>query len=190
MNVKNDLTGKIYGKLTVISFSHKAEKYRVNVWNCKCDCGKETKVWSTALNRTHRPTESCGCNKHRHVKENGAYNRLSESEANLRSLIGVYKKSSKERGISFDLTNEEFKKLVSKNCYYCDTKPKQIHKKMDTYGELRYNGIDRVDSDLSYNISNCVTCCKTCNYAKRLMTKKEFKNWIEKVYHNFVKEEL
>lgn len=52
-----DLTGNVYGRLTVISFSHKLE--RDILWNCRCECGKETKVRSGNLKNGH--TKSCGC---------------------------------------------------------------------------------------------------------------------------------
>jgi hypothetical protein len=32
--------------------------------------------------------------------------------------------------------------------------------------------------------SNCVPCCKTCNYAKHTLGKPEFLAWIERVYEN------
>ena len=54
-----DLTGKKFGRLTIIerfaNASHEA------VWVCKCDCGKITHVRGTEL-RTGK-TKSCGCFK-------------------------------------------------------------------------------------------------------------------------------
>jgi HNH endonuclease len=52
-----DLTGKIFNKLTVISFSHK--KDWKNYWKCKCSCGKDTIVDHTKIISGH--TKSCGC---------------------------------------------------------------------------------------------------------------------------------
>lgn len=39
---------------------------------------------------------------------------------------------------------------------------------------------------LGYSISNCVACCKVCNYAKHIMNYQEFINWIDLVYTNLV----
>lgn len=51
-----DLEGKRFNMLTAISVSHKvASGY---VWNCICDCGKETKVIATRLSRGK--VKSCG----------------------------------------------------------------------------------------------------------------------------------
>ena len=57
-----DLTGKKFGKLTVVS--RNADKIspcgqRHTTWNCVCDCGNKTIVSSNNLRRGH--TNSCGC---------------------------------------------------------------------------------------------------------------------------------
>ena len=57
-----DLTGKKFGKLTVIC---RGEDHwykngtRNTVWHCKCDCGNEVDVMAKNLKRNH--TTSCGC---------------------------------------------------------------------------------------------------------------------------------
>lgn len=53
---KYDLTGKRFGKLTVISF---AGMKKESTWLCKCDCGKETNV--THSNLISGKSRSCGC---------------------------------------------------------------------------------------------------------------------------------
>ena len=57
-NIK-DLTGKEYGKLKVIDF--KEIKNHRAYWNCKCSCGNEICVSTSAL--TTGNTKSCGCIK-------------------------------------------------------------------------------------------------------------------------------
>ena len=58
----NDLTGKKYGKLTVMyrveDHLSKNGNKRV-VWHCRCDCGNEVDVMALNLTRNH--TISCGC---------------------------------------------------------------------------------------------------------------------------------
>lgn len=51
-----DLTGKRFGRLSVIS---KTRKYGRVAWVCKCDCGNETTTLTTELLRGR--TKSCGC---------------------------------------------------------------------------------------------------------------------------------
>jgi len=47
---------------------------------------------------------------------------------------------------------------------------------------LKVNGVDRINSNIGYEINNVVSCCSKCNYAKHMMNKKEFLNWVEKIY--------
>lgn len=100
-------------------------------------------------------------------------------------LFGKYKYSAKERSIEFQLSFEEFQSLVRKNCFYCNTKPQQRvkHKKDIGY----FNGIDRLDNNKEYILSNCVSCCKLCNTAKMSLSLEEFKSHINKIYKYFIK---
>ena len=54
----NDLIGRRFGKLTVISFAG-TTKHNMAKWNCKCDCGNKTIVSSNCL--VSGDTKSCGC---------------------------------------------------------------------------------------------------------------------------------
>jgi len=67
---RNDLTGKIFGKLTVLGYSH---SNRYAYWKCRCECGKETIVRSSHL--VSGAIKTCGCS----WQENGK----NAHEANL-----------------------------------------------------------------------------------------------------------
>lgn len=54
---KYDLTGKIFGRLKVIKYSHTNKQGRI--WECLCQCGKTSYVSIGALNSGN--TKSCGC---------------------------------------------------------------------------------------------------------------------------------
>lgn len=69
------------------------------------------------------------------------------------------KRKDKEFRLSFD----EFTKLVNSACHYCGHKV-----------DNEVNGIDRVDNDLGYIASNCVSCCKKCNRIKYIYHKDFF----------------
>jgi hypothetical protein len=56
----SDLVGQRFGKLQVVSLSH--SDHRGRCWKCKCDCGNDHVVCSSAL--TSGKTTSCGCKKH------------------------------------------------------------------------------------------------------------------------------
>ena len=56
---KYDLTGKKFGKLTVISYAGLDNTKKNSKWNCNCECGKKTVVGRPCLVQGH--TQSCGC---------------------------------------------------------------------------------------------------------------------------------
>ena len=55
-----DLTGKVYGRLLVISQAE-LTKDKKGQWLCRCSCGKERVIRASNLKRKIRPTQSCGC---------------------------------------------------------------------------------------------------------------------------------
>ena len=60
-----DLTGKKFGRLTVLRYSHKSGNK--HYWLCKCDCGKEKPVIGCCLKSGN--TKSCGCyNKEKRIE--------------------------------------------------------------------------------------------------------------------------
>ena len=58
-NIKNDLTGKVFGRLIVIEPTKKRTTDRCIIWHCKCKCGNECEISSKAL--VQGDTKSCGC---------------------------------------------------------------------------------------------------------------------------------
>lgn len=56
-----DLTGKVFGRLTVISKAPATEGNRGARWNCVCECGNTTVSRSDGLNNGR--TKSCGCHR-------------------------------------------------------------------------------------------------------------------------------
>jgi hypothetical protein len=70
--------GNVYGKLTVISFSHRVKyksKSTKKFWVCKCECGKEKFVATSEL--TSGRTKSCGCSRNKGGKiDNNGYRNI------------------------------------------------------------------------------------------------------------------
>lgn len=63
----NDLTGKKFGRLTVLGLSEK-KSGRKSYWVCECDCGNKKLVRSDSLKRGQ--VQSCGCLKKEQNKTN------------------------------------------------------------------------------------------------------------------------
>jgi len=79
------------------------------------------------------------------------------------------KDSAKKRNIGFELTKEEFNEIVQRSCYLCGKENSLYHQ----------NGIDRINSELSYNGGNCESCCASCNYMKNVQL---LDNFLERCY--------
>ena len=101
-------------------------------------------------------------------------------EAALKDLHNHYKKKAKRRGYTWNLNLEDCRRLIAQNCSYCGSSPNRIHK--NKYGgEILYNGIDRKDNSLGYEIGNVVPCCKFCNFAKHKHSMEEFQAWLDDI---------
>lgn len=55
---KKDLTGQIFGYLTVIEDTGKVSEHRNIIWKCKCKCGNTIEIPGSYLTKG---TQSCGC---------------------------------------------------------------------------------------------------------------------------------
>jgi hypothetical protein len=169
-----DLTGKTFGKLTVVAFIGvttfgKEGKTKKAMWKTQCMCGKEVIANTATLQNEH--TTSCG-----------SCSRLKpEGEASFNSVYREYKYHAGLKGLCFLLTKEEFKNLTRRVCHYCGVVPQQVAncgKKSTAYV---YNGVDRKDNTQGYTEENSVPCCKVCNMAKRNMSLSQFMDWIKRL---------
>lgn len=179
---KKDITGKTFGKLIVIKFSHyDREKSIKQYWLCKCDCGNEKIIIVNSL--INGDTKSCGCiekeNLEKHKQRFKKQVVLPKNVAAFNELHYKYKICAKQRKIEFNLSREDSEKLFCGNCYYCGQKPSRKASKRSPNGNPLVNGIDRRDNKIGYNKENCVSCCTICNYAKRDLSEKDFKKWIK-----------
>ena len=115
-------------------------------------------------------TKSCGCLR-----------RIEAGEANFKRLHRGYKGSAKSKGISFDLSIEEFRSLVKQKCFYCNTEPLQQSNRKFSNGIYLFNGIDRIDNTKGYTKANTKPCCFICNRAKGNLPYKDFLLWIQRI---------
>lgn len=148
---------------------------------CRCSCGKIKFV------KTHNllkyKSKSCGCiqqlNIGRSSKGQKAQNAVSPEHLAVTQLINQYRHSAKKRNLTYELTREQFKSLISQNCFYCDISPSNA--KISKNVIFKYNGIDRVNNYIGYNINNCKPCCIICNTMKLDMNHEDFMEKIEKI---------
>lgn len=174
---KSDLTGKKYGRLTVIE-DLGALPNGWRLWGCLCKCGRKKAVRSRELYRGH--TNSCGCLWYENIISRAGMNKMKNGESAFNCLLGSYKRSARLRKYSWELTRDEFKELTSQNCYYCGQEPSNVvyERKGYTNGGYKSNGVDRIDNTKGYVVGNVRPCCKQCNLAKNTLNEDEFYRWI------------
>lgn len=173
---KNNLINQRFGHLVVTreapSKIEKNGRKRIR-WYCDCDCGtKDVVADANALVGGH--VTGCGNKCKLRVKPNNG--------AAKNTVFLYYRGNAKRRNITFSLTREDVVNLIEQPCFYCGaTKSNVVN--TDTY-TYKYNGIDRIDSNIGYIKNNVVACCKYCNRAKSDMSLNEFKNWINNLVKN------
>jgi hypothetical protein len=181
MGNRADLVGKRFGRLVVDSFAkqkrHKSGGTYMS-WRCVCDCGNLTDVDASSLVRGI--TKSCGCLRQQFSK----ITKTKEGTA-FRNLFNAYKCNAPHRKIEFNLTKEEFRCLVSANCFYCGRRPS--NQKTARSGEIYvYNGIDRLSALKGYTVDNCTSCCTVCNLMKGRLDVEDFLSCVSKIYKHSV----
>lgn len=160
---KLQLQGKRFGRLIAIEITDQKSLFGQSyIWKCQCDCGNIK--YASAAKLTARQVQSCGCLQ---KERSGTTAKLAYGEAMFNQLYSKYKASAKQRNLEFNLSTDQFKKLIDQHCFYCNKKPQQVTgKKRKANGVYVANGIDRLDSKKGYTITNCVPCCKKCNWMK------------------------
>ncbi len=157
------------------------------MWLCQCDCGNTKVLKFSDMSGNH--TRSCGCLV-REVNKNNTYRQKPDGSSAFNQLYLAYKKSARYRGLSFEITEGEFRMLTKSDCFYCDLPPSlQASTVKKTHGEYIYTGIDRIDNSKGYTLDNVKPCCKQCNYAKRDLSEQEFLEWITRLAAHLVMQE-
>lgn len=139
-----------------------------------CHCGKRVHAYNLCRNHYRRGltiknpeimkktrTKKCeftGCNNIKNGKYCGTHRYV-----NINTRFRLQVRLAKKRGIIWDIRLDEYDKLIKNNCYYCNTE------------EIGFScGLDRVDSNGDYSVSNVVTCCGDCNKLKNnILSKNE-----------------
>lgn len=177
----SNIINQRFDKLVVLSEEPSKTKKgrRRRYYKCLCDCGNICVKNRDSLIGNY--TRSCGCKINESRAERAKERLKYKDPSQIRYLYTMAKGNAKYNNRTFTLTYEEYKKYILESCYYCGVEPSNLCKKKKYYGELKYNGIDRIDSSKGYEESNCVTCCFICNRAKMDMGFLEFLNYIQRL---------
>lgn len=129
---------------------------------CQCQCGKVQLIRkSDVLNGRSTGCRSC-VNSSR-----------TTFESAMTEIFNNYKRSALDRNVLFSLSIEDFLLLVKSDCFYCGSEPRT---RAPRARDFFYNGIDRKDNAMGYQLENCVPCCGVCNRGKNNMP---YEEWIE-----------
>jgi len=156
--LKNDLTGKRFGRLTVIGRSLDAERSysgRTICYTCRCDCGNECDVSYPQL--VTGKTQSCGCLWLEVVKELFTKWKTPEDRSIIQHFNGM-----KQR--CYDKNYPDYFRWGGRGIYICDEwleDPRKFVEWSKANGYKPGLSIDRYpDNDGPYAPWNCRWCDK------------------------------
>lgn len=138
----------------------------------RCECGV-TKEMAT---QSFAKAKSCGGPAHarKKPKKYDHHMKLPEGEASINYVMSRYKIGARRRGLSFELSREQFIGLIFEDCAYCGQPPSKVRGKEENNGKITCNGIDRVDNLIGYVDGNVVPACTECNLSKHIRGKDNF----------------
>lgn len=144
-----DLTGQRFGKVVVLNQSG-IDKHKKIIWNCVCDCGKETKVLGNSLSRGK--TKSCGCLQKEVVTERSTIH----GNAKRKGLSSTYKSWNHMIQRCYDPKSTQYEDWGGRGISVCE-RWRTFQNFLDDMGErpsLKHS-IDRIDNNGNYEPRNC-----------------------------------
>lgn len=176
---------KIGEKVNSFTFLRNELVGKNKIWVCACKCGSEKRFWKFSAIKNQ---ETCGCG----LDDAGL---TAKQRRSMLSRMQSYKSGAKVRNLAWEITYEQFVKVSTGNCFFCNAMPKlwdcvsnspSVRKDCPNINPadylIRFNGIDRLNSKLGYVIDNIVSCCVHCNRAKSDMTYNEFVDHVQRMH--------
>jgi hypothetical protein len=173
-NNKNNLTNRVFGKLTVLNMSPN-KSASTSLWTCICECGTILDISGFSLSRGSKT--HCGCS----TKVGAENHSFKGYEEIYKSYWTSLQKSSKIRGFQFEITIEFAWELFLKQKRLCALSGEEI-----TLGKpgIKTASLDRIDSSLGYIENNVQWVHKKLNAMKMDINNDEFIELCGKVWKN------
>lgn len=152
MSTPVDLTGKRFGRLVVVEYSHSKDGA---FWRCQCDCGNKSIVRTALLN--NGSAKSCGCGSREAAAANAAVARLRRKLPfeNTSKLKDLYRNMIAR---CYDKRNKRYANYGGRGIRVCD---EWLNNRRSFYQWVTDNGyavglqLDRIDVNGDYEASNC-----------------------------------
>lgn len=130
-------------------------------WKNESEFGN-SKNTRDGLNSWCRECDSEKGKNYRLNNEDYCHNYGKEYRQTLPDKYRCYKSNAATKKRKFGFSLFDFATIIVQPCYYCGKK------------DGIYNGVDRLDNNKGYVKSNCVSCCKSCNFQKHAYSEKQF----------------
>lgn len=186
-----NMIGKVYNSWKVLEYVE--TKGKTAFYKALClECNKEFVVDGRNLRSgLSKRCVQCGLKSTRR-KQTGKMKSvgIEPKLASYMKLYSHYKIRAIRKHREFTLSLERFIELLKGNCKYCGTEPRKLSQplKGSKYSSeklelstIKFNGLDRVDSNIGYTEENSVTCCEMCNKAKLDWPIEVFEDWIKRL---------
>lgn len=153
MGKVKDLTGQRFGRIVVLEDTHTRDKYRNEIWKCKCDCGKIIFKSSDLLRSKN--SNSCGClaNELTRIRNKQMFTThgYGNEDRLHRIWIGIKTRC-------YNKNDPGYKNYGSRGIVMCDEWKNDFMNFRNWATTHGYNdnlSIDRVNNDGNYEPSNC-----------------------------------
>jgi hypothetical protein len=144
MTARIDVTGRRFGRLTVLGFSHTG-KWGKAIWLCVCDCGNEAKISGEDLRSGN--SASCGCIR---VARISALNRTHG-----RSRTSVYNRWKEMHARCYNPKHPRYADYGGRGITVCE-RWHSFENFLADMGEPPPGlTLDRINNDLGYSPENC-----------------------------------
>lgn len=145
-----DMTGQVFGRLTVLSFDRTQGKS--SRWNCQCECGNIVSVFRVSLIKQSGGTRSCGCYRSECVSKRNT----THGKSCIGNITPEYNAWANIKDRCNNPNNNRFKHYGGRGITYCK-QWESFENFLADMGERpsKHHSIDRIDNDGEYSKKNC-----------------------------------